>query len=233
VPLAGEARRQLQQLGDLRPGVALVQQAQGLVVQVGVEVALLPEEVDDPLAAPAGPVVAGEQHLAAVAEQLYRLVEVVRPEARVADQGAARGEDVVHRAGGVVGDAERFAVGQEEVHLGRRLGPRRQLELEANAVDHRAFAGRRDLAVRRQQRDRAERDRLPEPGAELAVGGPLEQRPVHVAGAAGHRGAGETFSLTAWWRKPTGARIGTSRSRASSGVSAPRAPPKWSTWLCV
>jgi hypothetical protein len=43
--------------------VALVEQAQGLVVQVAVEVALLFEVIDDPLAAPDWPVMAGEEHV--------------------------------------------------------------------------------------------------------------------------------------------------------------------------
>ena len=39
-PRVGQGRRQLDHLGDLGARVALVEQAQGLVVQVGVEVAL-------------------------------------------------------------------------------------------------------------------------------------------------------------------------------------------------
>jgi hypothetical protein len=125
-------------------------------VQVGVEVALLFQVIDDLLATPAGPVMAGEEDVGIGGEELDRLVEVVRPDPWVADKGAARGEDVVHRAGGVVGDAENSRVGKVDVHLRRRLGPRHQLEAHPHAVDHLLLAGLDDVEVGRDQRDRAQ-----------------------------------------------------------------------------
>jgi hypothetical protein len=53
-------------------------------VQVGVEVALLAQVLDDPLAAPPRPVVTGEEDVGVLAEQLDRLVQVLRPDVRVA-----------------------------------------------------------------------------------------------------------------------------------------------------
>ena len=97
----------------------------------------------------------------------------------------------MHRADRVVGDAEDAAVGEVEVHRRRRLGPGGQLEDHPDAVDDLLLAGLDDLDRRRDEGDRPERGRLPEAGGELAVGPALEQRPVHVAGAARHRRAGE------------------------------------------
>jgi len=54
VPRLVEARRQLQHLGDLRADVAGVDQAQGLVVEVGVEVTLLGQVGDDVVGAHVG-----------------------------------------------------------------------------------------------------------------------------------------------------------------------------------
>lgn len=122
MPLGGELRRQLELLGDLRPGATGVDQAQGLVVEVAVEVPLLAEVVDDPLPAPARPVVTGEEDVALGAEQLDRLVEVGGPDVGVADEGAAQGEDVVHRVGcGAARSVPRRVCGWRS--RGLRVGP--------------------------------------------------------------------------------------------------------------
>ena len=52
VPGVCQCRRQFQLLGDLRAGESLVEQAEGLVVQVGIQVPLLGQEPDDPLVPP-------------------------------------------------------------------------------------------------------------------------------------------------------------------------------------
>ena len=189
VPLALEARRQLQPLGDLGGDVALVEQPQRLVVDVAVEVALLGEEVDDPVGPPAGPVMLGEHHVAAGGEHADRLVEVGRPAVRIADQGAAQREDVVQVVGGVLGHAQRAPLGEQEVHLGRRLGVGRELEHHVDAVDRLLLAGAGDVDRRRDQRHGAGRRRLAQPGADLPGGALGQQRAVHVRGAAGHRSA--------------------------------------------
>ena len=79
-------------LGDLDPGVALVELAQGLVVQVGVQIPLQRKVFHDPVAPPGGPMVRGEHHVGAVGEGVDGLGEVARPGARVAHQGAAQGQ---------------------------------------------------------------------------------------------------------------------------------------------
>ena len=71
------------------------------------------------LAAPRGPVVRGEGDVGVVGEQVDGLVEVARPDAGVADRRAAQGEQVVQVVRGVLGHAQRPAVGEEEVHLRR------------------------------------------------------------------------------------------------------------------
>ena len=90
VPGRLERRRHLEHLGDLGADVALVHQAQRLVVQVEVHVALHGQELDGALATPGRPVVRREDHVEVVAPQVDRLGEVVRPRVGVADH-ARRG----------------------------------------------------------------------------------------------------------------------------------------------
>ena len=98
----------------------------------------------------------------------------------------------MHRAGGVVGDAEHAArrgSGSSSPPAPRSPGSAGS----ASGRRRRSPPGRsrRSSTVGRDQGHRAERGGLAEAGADLAVGAALEQRPVHVAGAAAHRGAGE------------------------------------------
>ena len=102
VPLLVELRRQLDHVGDLDAGIALVHQVHRLVVDVLVEVALLLPVVDDLVVAPHRPVMALEFHVGLVAVQIDGLVEVVRPLQRVAHLRAAQRQDVVQRVGGVL-----------------------------------------------------------------------------------------------------------------------------------
>ena len=178
-------------LGDLGADVALVDQPQGLVVQVQVHVALHGQELDGALAVPGRPVVRGEHDVELVAPQVDRLGEVVRPGVRVADHGAADGQDVVQRVGGVLGRAQGAEVGEVEVHLRRRLGARRHLEHDPHAVDRELLAGGGDVDRRGDQRRLTGGGGLPQPGADLSVRPLADRGAVHVAGAAGHRGPGE------------------------------------------
>jgi hypothetical protein len=50
-----KGRGQLDHFGDLGAGIALVEESQGLVVQVGIDVALRGQVVDDLVAAPGRP----------------------------------------------------------------------------------------------------------------------------------------------------------------------------------
>jgi hypothetical protein len=190
VPAALQAGGQLQPFGDLSADVALVEQPQRLVVDIAVQVALLGEEVDDPVRAPARPVMLGEHHVAALGEEPDRLVQVARPAVRIAHDRSAQGKHVVQVVGGVLGDAQRPPLGEQEVHLRRRLGVRRELEHHVDAVDRLRLTGPRDLDGRRDQRDGARRGRLAEPGADLPGRALGQQRAVHVRRAARHRAAG-------------------------------------------
>jgi hypothetical protein len=191
VPLLGECRGCLELLGDLGAVVALVDQAQGLVVQVQVHVALHRQELDGALASPGRPVVGGEHQVELVAPQRDRLGEVVRPCVRVAYDGSPDREHVVQRVGGVLRGAQRPVLREVEVHLRRRLGTGGQLEHDLDAVDRERLARVSDVDRGRDEGDGARRRRLAQPGADLAGGPALERCAVHVAGASQHGGAGE------------------------------------------
>ena len=183
VPDAGQPRRQLELFGDLGADQPLVHPPQRLVVQVRVGVALLGQEGGDALGAPDRPVVRGEHHVGVGAEQPDRLAQIARPAARIADLGATQGQDLVQRVSGVLGHAQRPEVREEEVHLGRRLGARGDLEDHLHAVDGRFLPGVGDIDRRRHQRDGAVRGRLTQAGADLPgrtgrqVGGVDVRRP--------------------------------------------------------
>ena len=136
------------QLGDLGALIALVDQAQGLVVQVGVQVALNREILDDALACPRRPVVRREHHIGTVAERVDGLGEVLRPDVRVPHERAAQREQVVQRVGGVLGHAQSTELREVEVHLRRRLGARSHLELDLHAVDDVRLTRRRHVRRR-------------------------------------------------------------------------------------
>ncbi|MFF3501608.1 hypothetical protein [Streptomyces sp. NPDC003247] len=90
---------------------------------------------------------------------------------------------------GVLRDAQHAPVGQADVHLLRGLGSRCQLEDATDAVDGERLAGSGDVDGGRDQSDRAEGGGLAEAPADPARGSLGQDGTVHVAGAAGHRGA--------------------------------------------
>ena len=190
VPRLLQRGRHLEGLGDLDPGVALVELAQRLVVQIGVQIPLQRKEFDDPLLAPGRPVVRGEHHVGAVGERVDRLGEVARPPVRVAHQRAAQRQQVVQVVGGVLGHAQRAEPREVEVHLGGRLGAGRHLELDLDAVDGVRLAGFADVERRHDQRDLAGRADLPQPAAHLSLRSARQHGAVHVGGPPRHRGAG-------------------------------------------
>ncbi len=135
VPLLVELGRQLDHVGDLDAGVALVHQVHRLVVDVLVHVAVLLPVVDDLRVAPYRPVVALELDLGVLAVEIDRLVEEARPLQRIAHLRAAQRQDVVQRVGRVLRHPHRLELREVRVHLGRRLGARRHLEHHLHAVD--------------------------------------------------------------------------------------------------
>ena len=88
--------------------------------------------------------VAGEQDLGVAPIEPARLVDVVAPGAGVAHLRASRRVEVVQLAGAVLGHAQGAVARKEEVHLRGRLGVRRDLEADFDAVDHMGLAGLAD-----------------------------------------------------------------------------------------
>ena len=106
-PCPGEARRQSHLSGDLGRRVAAVGQAQRLVVQVAIEVAVARRGTPICAHAPSAANGAGRtSHPSPRPNKLDRLAEVLRPAQRVAHQRAARRQHVVHTVSGVLRDAE-------------------------------------------------------------------------------------------------------------------------------
>ena len=154
---------QLHHLGDFAVDVALVDQPQGLVVQVGVHVPLLGQVGDDLWGAPGGPVMRGERHIRLVGEQLDRLGQVAGPDPRVADLRAAQGQQVVQVVRGVLGHAQRPLVREVEVHLCGSFGAGGHLEHDPDPVQDFLLAGTGDVQGRCDQAGRAGRSPAPSP----------------------------------------------------------------------
>lgn len=174
-------------LSDLDAGPALVDQAQALVVEVAVQVALGLQELDHALLPPGRPVMRGEGDVRTGAEQVDRLGQRVRPGVRIPHDRAAQGEQVVQGVGGVLGGAQRPQIGEMDEEFGGRLGVRSHLEHHTDPVDNLLLPRRGDGQGRRDQGDRAGRGRLPEPGADLPPWSAGERRPVHIGGTPAHR----------------------------------------------
>lgn len=104
--------------------------------------------------------VASKEHLSAIAEELDRLIQALRPPERIAHLSAADREDVVQYVAGRLNDAKRATLRQEEVQLGRRLGFGNHLELKKDAVDRRLLAGLGYLIGYRDQRRSTGRNSL-------------------------------------------------------------------------
>ena len=190
VPLLGQALGQLDHLGDLHHGVALVGQPQGLIVEVAVHVPLLLETVDDALPARNRPVMDVQHHLGLVPPALQGLVEVLGPGQGVADLGAAQGIDVVQVVAAVFRRAEQLELRQIEVHLRRGFGVRGQLKDEREAVDGHFLAGLGDDVRGRDQGDGAGGHGEAQAHGHLPLGPRRQEDAVHVAGPAAHGGAG-------------------------------------------
>ena len=85
-----------------------------------------------------------DEHVSVGAEALERIAEMRRPGARVKHLGAAEGQQVVHRRGGVLGEIQHPLLRQEKVQFGGRLGVGRELEHHRHAVDDARLEGLRD-----------------------------------------------------------------------------------------
>ena len=160
----------------------------------------------------------GEGHVRIPAEAIQRLVQILRPRVGVARLGAADRIDVVQIVGGVLGEVQRPEPGMEHVHLGRRLGLRRELEHDLDPVDAMRLDRLLDDARRRDEGDGAAGGRLAQARVDLAArpfgqrGPELELRSAHHRGARQH-GLGD------------GAQISTRPASTSRSSMTPRTPP--------
>ena len=114
------------------------------------------------------------------------MASVPRPDAGVADDGAAQGRDVVRVVRGVLGQAQGAQLGEGEVHLGGRFRARGELEDDADAVERLLLAGADDVVGRRNEADGAVRGGHAEAGADLPLGRLRQPVAVHEDRAAGH-----------------------------------------------
>ena len=176
-------------LGDLDAGVTLVELAQGLVMQIGIEIALQAEEFHDALAAPGGPVVRGERDIGAISEGVDGLGQIPRPRSRVTHQCAPQSQQIMQIVGGILGHAQRPELRKVEVHFGRRLSPGCHLKLNLDTINDVHLTGGGDVQGRHDDRDLAGRGVLPESAPDLAARAPVEQGSVHIGSPPGHRRA--------------------------------------------
>ena len=160
-------------------------------MDVLVEVALGFEIVDDRRPAPHRPVVLADQDLGVRRIHRDGIADVLRPDARIARHRAAQRDEVVQQRAGILRHVEHAELGIKHVHLGRRLGLRRQLKHDPDAVDRVLLDRLDDRPHRRDQARRAARHAFAEAGIDLAArpawqhGTELELRAAH------HRQAGQ------------------------------------------
>ena len=188
-PVLGQRLWHFKNLGNLGAGVALVEHAQGLVVEVAVHVALAAEKVADPVGSPDRPVVRREHDLGFPAKQVQRLAQILGPGQRVAHIGTAQGLDVVHIVGGVLGGTKGVEIREVKIHLGGRLRPGGQVELDFDPGDGLCLVRLGDFDCGRIQGDRAHALAFAQPGVYLALVVLGQDRPIHVLGAPPHGAA--------------------------------------------
>ena len=121
-------------------------------MEVEVHVALHCQELDGPISTPRRPVVRGKHEVEIGAEEVDGLGEVAGPPMGVTNLCATDRQDVVQGVRGVLRRAKRVELGEVEVHLGRSLGARGDLEDHPNAVEHKFLAGGLDLDGRSDER---------------------------------------------------------------------------------
>ncbi len=169
----------------------MIEQPHGLVVDELVEIALFLQERDDAFVAPHRPVMLRDHGIGPVAVAFDRLVEVARPQPAVANLRAAQGVEIVHVVGGVLRHVQDLELRKVHDHLRRRFGARHQMKLDLDAVDHAGLVSLPDQVVRRDQRDRAFRQRLAEAFIDLPAFIDRQRQAVHVLRAAAHGVAGD------------------------------------------
>ena len=187
VPFGGQRRRQLDFLGNLDGRQPVIGKAQRLVMHIFVHVALLLQEIDRAVLAPARPVMGGEENLRLAREEVHRFVDVIAPRLGVAHLRAARRVDVVHVAGTVLRHAERLELREIEIHLRRRFGIGRHLEDDFHTVDDELLARLANAFRRRHDGNGAHGNGLAQTGIDMALRIARQHRAIHVGRTAAHR----------------------------------------------
>ncbi len=182
--------RQLEVGGDLIPGQPLISHAQGLIVDISVEIALAFQQVIDVLFAPGRPVVLGHQHLGLITPAHNGFVDVFRPRQRLADLRPAQGVGIVQGVGHVFGRFDQLFLFDKPQHFRRRFRARRQHKIIGQTVDGLLLTVFFDDIGRGNQGDGPGGSGGAQSGADLTFGIRLQQVAVHVAGAAAHHVTG-------------------------------------------
>ena len=186
VPVLLQRLGQLDHVGDLVRGVALIEVGQRLIVDELVHRGRVFEVFDSNLIAPVRPVVGLEHHFRLVAVEGDGLGDVLRPCRAVANRCATQGVEVVQRAGAVFRHPERIELREPGIHLGGSLGAGRHLELHLNAVDGELRAGFLDLIGGCEVSHRAGGLTHADALRHLAGDAGRQQHAVLIIGAAAH-----------------------------------------------
>ena len=152
VPDFVQRLRQLDHVGDLIAGVALIDIGQGLVVDVLIHSRGVDHVIVHHIIPPVRPVVGLEGDLHVLAVERNGLGDVACPCRAVADLGAPQRVEVVERTGAIFRHPKRLMLRQPCVHFGGRLGARCELEFQLHAINRQLFARLGDLVARRKKR---------------------------------------------------------------------------------
>ncbi|MCY1276462.1 hypothetical protein D9M70_251270 [compost metagenome] len=185
-PVVAQGSRQTQRFGNLGRLVAVVEQAQALVIDELVGIALLPEEGLHACLAIDRPGMLGNRDLGPVTETRQCLVDRPGPGVAIADLGATDRVKLVQRGGRQLGAVEHLFRREVHHHLGRRLGALREHQLHLDTVDVQRLAILFDQPRRRNQRDRADGQRLAHAGIDRAARATVKESTELVLCPAAH-----------------------------------------------
>ena len=128
-----------------------------------------------------------DQHLRLRSVHRDGIADVLGPDARIARHRPAERDEIVQQGTGILRHVEYAELRIEHVHLGRRLGLRRQLEDDLNAVDRVRLDGLGDRLRRRDEAGRPTRHALAKAGIDLSPRPARQHRAELELGAARHR----------------------------------------------
>ena len=189
-PLAGEAGWLLEHLGDLVGLIALIDEADGLVIDEFVEVALLAQDGVDARSAPGWPLMLADQDVRVGAKLGQCVVDVLCPGVGVADLRSTQRKQIMQVVRDQLGHIQRAELRIVHDHLRRRFRIGRIDEDDLNAVDGACFGGLFDGVGGRDETGIAAHPTLAQTGIDL----PLRHeafRGIDVYLAGGHIGFGD------------------------------------------